>query len=270
MGRFTGRKSTVMKTIFKLLKWMLVLVLVLAVVGVLARNFIARKAVEVGMKQMTGFPLTIGAVDIGLVNGKLEVRDLKLMNPPEFQEKMFVDLPGLYVDYKLGSMIAGTPHVKELRINLNEVVVVKNEKGETNALKLKSVAASSGGSSGGEKAPPGPAPTEEKKATYKVDLLKVHVGTVRYLDYSKSKPTEKKMVLNLDATYKDIDENTNISRLVLVTALSQAGIPDLSGVTDSLKKGMGDVTDAAGKAVKGAADAVQKTGQGLLDVFKKK
>lgn len=257
-----------MKRIFKLLKWLLVLTLVLVVAGVLARNFIARKAVEVGMKQMTGFPLTIGAVDIGLVNGKLEVRDLKLMNPPEFKEVMFVDLPGFFVDYRLGSMITGSPHVNELRINLNEVVVVKNEKGETNALKLKGVAASSTGGDTGSKTP---APKTEKKQQYRVDVLKVHVGTVRYLDYSKGgRVSEKKMVLNLDRTFTNIDENTNISRLILVTALGNVGIPDLAGVTDSLKQGLGGATDAAGKAVQGASDALQKTGQGLADIFKKK
>ncbi len=33
---------------------------VLLVVGVLARNFIARVAVETGVKKVTGFPLEIG------------------------------------------------------------------------------------------------------------------------------------------------------------------------------------------------------------------
>lgn len=251
-----------MKTIFRIIKWLVVLVVVLAVAGVLARNFIARKAVETGVKQMTGFPLEIGAVDIGLLKSQLEVQNLKLMNPPEFHEKMFVDLPRFFVDYRLGSMLAMSPHINELVINLNEVVVIKNEKGETNAMKLKSVAAGSGGTQ--------TAPKDEKKMPYRVDLVKIHVGTVRYLDYSRGKPSERKMTLNLDATYKDITETTDITKLVLVTVLSKAGIPDLSGLAGDLGKGLGNVTDAAGKAVQGVGENVGKATKGLTGIFKKK
>ena len=68
-----------------------------------------RKAVEVGAKQVTGFPLTIGAVNIGIFTGSLEVDNLKLMNPPEFKEPMFVDLPLFKVDYVTFSMLSGAP-----------------------------------------------------------------------------------------------------------------------------------------------------------------
>lgn len=243
-----------MKTIFKLIKWLLILAVLLVVVGVLARNFIVRTALQIGTRQATGFPLNIGAVDIGLLNGKLEVRDLKLTNPQDFDEKRFVDLPRLYVNYEIGSMLRRQPHVREMDVNLNELVIVKNAAGEYNAMKLKNMAAGD------------TAAKNEKKTPYRVDVLHVKVGTVLVRDYSKGSPTERVYKLNLDVTYKDLTETTDISKLVLATVLKNVGIPDLAGFGDQLNKQLGG---ALGN-VKGVTDNLQKTGKGLLDVFKKK
>ena len=91
----------------KKLLWKILAVLVgLLVVLFLARNVIARLSVEYGAKKITGFPLTIGSIDLGLFSSKVDVHDLKLMNPSEFSEKTFVDMPQLYIDYRLGSMMS--------------------------------------------------------------------------------------------------------------------------------------------------------------------
>ena len=142
--------------------------IVLVAILFLARNVIARKSVEYGAKRITGFPLTVGAVDLQLFSSKVDVHDLKLMNPPEFQEKMFVDMPELYVDYRLLSMFSGAPHVNDMLINIKQLVIVKNNKGESNAQKLKGVVSSGGGSS--------------KSSKYAIDKLRVHIGTVTIKD----------------------------------------------------------------------------------------
>ena len=76
----------------KFLLWATVGIAGIVVVLVLARNPIARKSVELGAERITGFPLTIGAVNVGLFNGQLDVENLKLMNPPDFEERQFIKL----------------------------------------------------------------------------------------------------------------------------------------------------------------------------------
>src|SRR5438552_3608481 len=196
----------------KLLLWGAVVVLGLVVVLVLGRNVVARKSVEIGAERITGFPLQIGAVNVGLLNGQLDVDNLKLMNPPEFEEKLFVDLPKLHIDYRLGSMLAGAPHINDMLVDINQLVVVKNGKGESNAQKLKGVTSSDKPSS----------------AKYRVDQLRIHVGTVEVKDYSHGKPIEKTLPLDITATYKDITDSTDITRLVLMTVMTQARIPELN------------------------------------------
>ncbi len=257
-----------MKILFKLIKWLLMLVVVLGVVLYFARNIVARRAVEIAAKEMTGFPLEIGSVDIGLFNGTLEVRDLKLMNPPEFHGGTFVILPLVRVDYVTMSFLSRSPHIKELVVDVAEVDLVKNEKGETNATVLQDRASSIGGgkkpadTSGGTPSggtPGGGAPKEEKKTPYRVDLVKVYVGAVIKRTFSSDgKPSENKINLNVSATYKDITESTSISKLVMDTVFGQVG-----AVAGEMIKGVGG-------AVKGASDTLQKTTKGLFDAFKKK
>src|SRR5579862_5503290 len=105
----------------KLLVGIVGVLFLLVVVLFLARNFVAREAVQFGAKKMTGFPLTIGSVDLAVFSGKVDVRDLKLMNPPEFQEQIFVDMPELFVDYRLGSMLTGAPHINRSEEHTSEL-----------------------------------------------------------------------------------------------------------------------------------------------------
>jgi len=233
----------------KKLLWRILAVLVLLLVLLyFSLNFIARVSVEYGAKKITGFPLEIGSVDLGLFSSKVDVRNLKLMNPPEYQEKMFVDMPELYVNYRLGSMLSGAPHINDMLINIKQLVVVKTDKGDSNAMKLKGVVSSGGGSS-----------------KYSVDKLRIHIGTVTVKDYSRPKPSERNISLNVDATYNNITDSTDITRLVLLTVMSQVKLPDIGIKTDDLKKGLTNVTNAAGEALKGVTEQTK----GLFDNLKK-
>ena len=247
----------------KFLGRLVIVLLALVVAAVLGRNLIARKSVEFGAKKMTGFSLEIGSVNVGLFNGKLDVGDLKLMNPPDFEEKMFVDLPEFRLDYRLGSMLVGAPHINDMLVNLKQIVIVKNAKGESNVQRLKGVASSSGGAgSKSTKSDTG------KKTSYRVDQLRIHIGTVTIKDYSKSKPSERSVPLNVNATYKDITDSTDITRLVLMTMMSQVRLPDIGIKMDDLKKNLGNVTDVAGKTLQGASQELEKTTKGLFDSIK--
>lgn len=225
----------------------LIILAVLAVALYFARNFVARKSVEVGARTVTGFPLEIGSVNVGVFTSRLDVRDLKLMNPPEFEDKQFVEMPRLYVDYQFGSMLRATPHINEMLVDIKHLSLIKNAKGESNAMKLKGMVSS-----------------DKPSATkYQVDKLRVHVGSVTIKDYSRAKPTERTLHLNVDATYNNITDSTDISRLVLLTIAGQVKLPDIGVNTDDLKKGLGNVTDSAGKTLQGAGktifDTIKKT-----------
>ena len=230
----------------KLLLWAAAGIAGLVVVLALVRNPIARRSVELGAERITGFPLTIGAVNVGLFNGQLDVENLKLMNPPDFEERQFVSLPKLHVDYRLRSMLARAPHINDMLIDIDHIVIVKNSKGDSNTQKLKSVTSSGSGGSG------------KSSTRYRLDQLRIHVGTVTMKDYSRAKPSERNVPLNVTAVYKDITDSTDITRLVLLTMMSQAKLPDIGIKPDELRKGLSNVENLAGEAGKSVLDTLKE------------
>ncbi|MBI5819039.1 MAG: hypothetical protein HZA88_08620 [Verrucomicrobia bacterium] len=249
-----------MKTLLRLI----IVLLVLAAGLYLGRNIIARYAVQAGAEKMTGFPLKIGSLDLAFAQSRIAVRDLSLLNPSEFKEPVFVEMPELTVDYDAGSMFGGTPHLTSLVVDLKRIVIVRTKNGESNAMKLKGAL---GGGGGG-------------KSHYKVDTLRLKIGTVELKDYKMGNPMEKTIALNLDETYRNFSDATDINRLVLLTVLKKAGLPSIGIDMGQLAGSLGNVTNAAGETLKGltdtlgktgagAAETLQKTGKGLFDTFKK-
>jgi hypothetical protein len=249
-----------MKTLLRLI----VVLIVLAGALYFARNYIARQAVEAGVAKMTGFPLNIGSLDLDLFQNRIAVRDLSLLNPSEFKEPVFVEMPELTVDYDAGSMLGGTPHLPNLVLDLKRIVIVRAKNGDSNAMKLKGAL---GGGGGG-------------KAQYKIDTLRLKIGTVELKDYKLGNPMEKTIPINLDETYKDFTDATDINRLVLLTVLKKAGLPSIGIDLGQLSGSLGNITNAAGETLKNltgtlgksgtdAAETLKKTGQGLFDGLKK-
>ncbi len=248
-----------MKTLIRLI----VVLIVLAAGLYLGRNFIARYAVQVGAEKMTGFPLKIGSLDLALIQNRIAVRDLSLLNPSEFKEPVFVEMPELTVDYDAGSMLGGTPHLNNLVVDLKRIVIVRTETGGSIAMKLKGALGGGGG-----------------KSHYKVDTLRLKLGTVELYDYKMGDPMKRSIPLNIDETYHNFTDATDINRLVLLTVLKKAGLPDIGIDMGKLGASLGNITNVAGETVKGltdvlgktgvgAADTLQKTGKGLFDSIKK-
>jgi len=232
----------------KFLKWLGICVPVFLVVLFLSLNLVARKSVEIGVTKVTGFPLEIGSLDFHLFTSKIDARKIKLKNPSAYgdhNDPVFADLPELYIDYQLPSIINGKNHINNMRVELKEIVVVKKPGGGSNVAQLKKALFSG---KGGTK--------------YQIDLLNVRcAGQVVIKDYSRDKPSERRIPLNVSAEYKNISDSTDITRLVLLTVMSQVHVPDLGVKPDELKKSLGD-------GVKGLGETFDKAGKSLGDTLK--
>ena len=205
------------------------------------------RAVEVGVKKATGVPIEIASVDVGVFTSKVDVRGIVLKNPADFPEPNFAELPQLYVDYRLPSIIVRRNHVNELFIHIDHLYLVKNNKGASNVTKIQESVA------GGDK---------QTSAKYQLDRLRIHLGKVTIKDYSRAKPTERTLTLNLDRTYENISDSTDITRLVLMSLAGTVPLPDFGINTTDLKRNLSNATSTA-------VETIEKTGKGLFDSIKK-
>lgn len=253
-----------MKKILKLLGLLVVILLIVLLIG---KNFIAKTAVTSGVKAVTGLEMDIDSMDVGILNTLVGINGMKLYNPPEFSDRVMIDIPEIYVDYDLSAFIKGTAHLEEVRINLKELTVVKDKEGRLNINSLK-VAKK------GEKPEK---PGERKETEIKIDLLDLKIGKVIYKDYSRgSEPKILEYNLNLHEKYYNITDLNEMGKLILVKALMNTNIANLTNFAlNSLQSEVSDIlkkATEAGKALqeidKKAVDILEETTQDIKDKLK--
>lgn len=267
-----------------------ILVIVLAVILLLGftKDIIVKVSVEHGVQLVTGLKLSIKNFNIGLIKTLVGIKDLKLYNPPGFEDKVMLDMPEIYVDYNLPAIFKGKVHLEEVRIDLKEFVVVKNEKGELNLDSIKVVKEQKEAKE--EKPAEEEKPKEKGKAPeIQIDTLTLKVGKVIYKDYSKgAEPEVQEFNIALDEKFEDIDNPNAVVSLIIVKALMNTTVGRLTGFdVKGLENTIGDtlasaqevtaqaqetavhVTKQAAEAAKQTTEAAQKTADELKDTFKK-
>ncbi len=236
------------------------------VVGLLllSKNAIATMAMTGGVKAITGLDLKIRRLDVSLLRTKLDVQGLQVMNPAGFMDPVMVDIPELFVDFDLPAVLRGRPHLEELRLHLNELVVVKNAQGQVNLQSLKAVRASQERS-----AKPSP---QLPAAPLLIDTLELYIGKVIYKDYSAPTPQVREFNVNIQEQFHHVTNPQVLAGLIITRALAQTTIANLanldvsalqSDVTGFLTGSIDQAVGMGGKALGTAEDAVKGTAGAL-------
>lgn len=221
------------------MKKILVPVIVLAAVFaalVFLKNAVAGAAIAGGVSAVTGLKASVGAAELGILTTRLGIRNFRLQNPKGWPEKEMLNAPELYVDYALGDVLRGDIHIEEMRLNVAELAVVKNARGEVNVDQIKPVRAAKERKT---EARPEPSEPAERRAEAKrqgmppirIDLLRLTVGKVVYKDYSAGgEPAVQEFDVNLNEEYRDISDPAELVSVVLMRALAKTTISRLAGL----------------------------------------
>ncbi len=257
---------------------LIVVLIAVVLVAVLAKNIVAKNALSSGVKMVTGLGLEIERLDIGIVKTLVDIDGLRLLNPKGFVDRVMVDIPEVYVDYDLGAFLQKRVHLRELRLELKELAVIKNKEGLLNLDSLKAVQSAKGKDTSAEKG-------QAKPAEVSIDLLSLKIGKVIYKDYSKgAAPAVREFAVNIDERFENITDLQKLARLILVTALVKTPIAsltgfDLSAISADVSQAVKDAAATAHEAVKQAGEAagevadeatesLKGAGESLKDMFK--
>lgn len=248
----------------------ILLIVFLTVAGLLlARGALARWVIASQVKAITGMPLQIRRLDLGLFRPRVVAGGIKLFNPPGFQDKMMVDLPELSVEYDLPAFFRGQVHLREVRIDLREFVVVKNREGKLN---LDSLTAVQKAKEAKEKKE-GKKPAE--KSNLRIDTLHLKIGKVVYKDYSAGeKPMVQEFTINLDEEYRDITDPTALGSLIVARALFNTTIAglanfDLGALDQQVRNLLKDPLGKAGRIGSETVDAATGVVENTLNKLRK-
>ena len=243
----------------KLLGKLIFLLVAALVVLVLARNVVVKAVAENGVKAVTGMPLSIEKLDLGLSNTLVDIEGLVVKNPAGFHDTSLVDIPKILLDYNLSNILGGKVHLENIEFEMKQFTVVKNEKGELNLDRLKALQ--------GAQKPSAPATKPEPQAPAKpmpiqIDTMRLKIGKVVYVDYSGGQPSTKEFRINLDQSYQNITDLNSVVRLIVLKAMMSSGISNL--VNFDIKGLEGSVNEALSASAKLATQAAAKS----LDTLK--
>lgn len=244
------------------MKKLIIIILILFAIVAVTKNFVTKIVISTGVQAITGLKLNIKSVDIGIFETLIGIKGLEIFNPDGFEDRLMADVPEIYADYNIRGLLKKKVHFSEIRLDLKELVVVKNEKGELNLNSLKVV----------KKKESADVKNSRKKSNLEIDSLQLKIGKVTYKDYSSgTTPKVREHSLNINERYRDIKDSRALARLVLFKALVNTGI---SGITNfdvaSLGEGLGDTLGSASRvAGKAAGKVLETTGDVAKDVTEK-
>ncbi len=198
-----------------------IIIIVLAVfIGLgIVKDQIIKAAVQAGASRVLGTYVRVGGLSFGVLRPSVRVRAFKIDNPQGFPKGIMLDITEVGVDYDLPALLAGRLHFPLVILDLNEMVVVKNQDGVLNVDALKVA---------GEKET-APVKKQEKPSeplSLKIDVLQLNVNRVIFKDYTQGKgPLVQVFDVNLkDKTYKDIQSAQQLAALVMVEAMKPTAI----------------------------------------------
>ncbi len=228
----------------------------------IVKDLIIKISVEKGVEIVTGLKISTRSFNVGIFKSAVRIKGLKVYNPKAFKDRVMVDMPEIYVDYDLPAILAGRMHLRELRLNLKEFVVVKNEKGELNLNSLKVVKSEK------DRAPS--ATQGHDLPPIRIDDMHLMIGKAMYKNYSGAKkPSVTEFNVNLDEHYKNVTNPYAIVSLIVVKSLANTPISgaanfDVGPLTDSIQSTL-STTQAAVTKTK---EALEKTTETLGSLFK--
>ncbi len=267
----------------KILKILLLFVVLIVIGTFLFRNTIAKVVVSGGIKNLTGLTLTLQSIDVGIPKTIIGIKDMKLYNPSNYEDRLMVDMPEIYVDYDLGAILKNYIHLENVRLDLKDFIVVKNKNGELNINSLKVVK----DSTVEKETKPESKKERGEKPQFKIDILELKIGKVIYKDYSGSSLQVKGYNININERYENITDPQAFIRLIVVKALMNTNIANLANfdlrsleniTSGALNKTVGQLektlqgTVGVGKTLEGslsegAKDVTEKTTEAIKNIL---
>ena len=239
-----------------------VIVVVAFLILTVAKNGITQAVLASGISSAAHVPVRIGGVDLSFLKASIRIKNLLVANPSGFPERTMVDVPQVFIDFDPGALFKGKAHFEQVKLDLKELVVIKNKEGKINVESVKPSSKEKKEAHEKAKQAGGGKPTK-----LQIDLLSISIGKVVYKDYSAGgEPQVQTFDINIqNREYRDITDPSMIVSLVMTEALTRTTLSRLANLDiDSFKeggiqavaKGLGVVSDGTDSAVTGVKQAL--------------
>ncbi|MCF7687466.1 MAG: hypothetical protein K9M98_00465 [Cephaloticoccus sp.] len=203
-----------------LIKCMVLLAAFLAC-GALAWMLVLPYAMTAWMQNRTGFDVTVDALMINPISGRLTARGLVVSNPPTFPQSEFLRIREFSAAAEVWSLFTAEPKFNTVKLDIELVALVKRADGRSNAEVFRVYLAESAGR-------PAPITTTRGKG-FLIQNLELRFDRLLLADYTGPRKQVREYPLKLDRTFNNVRD---AKQLMLPASLDQ--IFDLGGAVGSL------------------------------------
>ena len=196
-----------------------IVLVILVTALILAKDRIFRSVVEKRLQESTGLKVTLRAAEFELLTGKMRFDGLRMANPAEFGDSLFLDLEQLELEMDRGSLKKRELYFRLLHINLSQLTIVEDKQGRLNLQAIRSqLEARSKESKPGKEKGSDNKPSLPFKFSG-VETLKLSLGKVRKINLNyPDKPVDTDLGVQ-NQVMKDIKTQEDFQNKVLPVLL---------------------------------------------------
>jgi hypothetical protein len=204
-------------------------------------------------------------MSVGIFNTAIGIKGLRVMNPAGFPDPVMVEVPEIFVDYRLSPFFQGKAYFDTVRLNLGTLTIVKRADGKLNLHEVKALQPGQAEQSAAKEKASGKAPD------FYVGLLELKVGKVIYKDYTKGAPPQvKEFNVNIDEKFERVANPYAFAGLIVSRALMKTTVAQLTGfdvkglqgeVLNALRDSSGALGDIVGGAISEEGKLIGETGK---------
>ena len=158
----------------KILIKILVAILIVVVVAAALVHFLGDRALKVGIEtaatKVLGVGVTVGDVSLSLLKGTLDLNNLVISNPADYEHPNLLELGNAHVDVDVMSLLGDTVNIEDIR--LDGITVVIEQKGLSNNLNVVLASLPAGGAKEAK-------PEEEAAEGKKLQIANLEVTNVK-------------------------------------------------------------------------------------------
>ena len=178
--------------------------------------------------------MTIKHFDVKLSKSEITIKEMTLKNPKGFRDQIMTQIPEIYLKYDPSAFLTKREiHFNNLRFRLDQLTVIRNEKGELNINALAALQPK------GEGPPP----------KFKIDLLELEIGKVIYKDYSaEASAAVQEFTVGINEKYTNITNPQDLVKLIVLRALIKTPVANLADFNiNQLKESLSTTIETVGQ-----------------------
>jgi uncharacterized protein involved in outer membrane biogenesis len=243
----------------------IILAAVLSVI--LAKDIAGKWYLSRIIRQRTGVRLSMEGFRLGLLNTDIEIKDLVIMNPRAFPDRVMADIPRVYINFDTPALMKKRAHFKEIDLELDEFVIIKDKGGKLNISSLKALRSNAKNGGG---------PEDKPVIPISINDFKLKIRKVVYKEYtSAGAPSVREFNINLHERFENIEDAFPFTRIILVEAIKKAALEQIlnvdlgligkpvSGALKAAKQVTGSTVNAVSGTATKTSEAIKNTTRGL-------